>query len=373
MDFDFTPRDQALWQAIAPLVQDKDPIALDGAASVREALGPLLANLSATGYLDIDLVDAEEDTVNLTAAMQQVARHCPDLFLMMEMSTRVFGRVLRRWGNPCIKAALLDLVRKGKAIGVVALCEGAQHTTVEDLKTTGVAENGKVRISGEKSHVLNAAAADYLAVLGRLEGAIAVFLIPRNTPGLTVGPASGTLAGGGGSLGPIGLNDCLISNHLVLVPEEEPNLAEIVRMWENQVICAAALADMDRSFDLARTFANEHHSGGKPIIAHQAVAFKLAEMYTLRQTAQLLAYHAGWTCGSADRNALTLMYCAKVFCTEAAERVAGEALQVMGVHGCTPDGPLARALGRSKFGSLFGTSSEIARNTIGDAMMKYVR
>jgi acyl-CoA dehydrogenase len=372
MNFDFTPRDQALWRAVEPLVEAKNPIALDGAVAARGALGPLLADLSATGYLDLALTDTEDGTVNLTAAMERVARHCPDLFLMLEMSTRVFGRLLQRWGNTQVKAAMLDPVRKGRAVGAVALCEGAQNTGATDLKTAGVAEGDRVRVSGQKSHVLNAAGADCFAVFGRLEARTAVFIIPRNTPGVTVGPAAGTLAGGGAWLGPITLNDCMVNTHQVLVPETEAPLMEIVRMWENQVVCAAALGEMGGAFDLARAFANEHHNGGKPVIAHQAVAFKLAEMYTLRQTAQLLAYHAGWLSGSTERDALTLMYCAKVFCTEAAERIASEALQVVGVHGCTPDGPLARALGRSKFGSLYGTSSEIARNTIGDAMMKYV-
>jgi alkylation response protein AidB-like acyl-CoA dehydrogenase len=372
MDFDFSAQDQALWKRVGLLFAEKRFDGVDSPVAAREALMPLLPGLSAAGYLNIALGRAADGEIHLTAAMEKVAGHCPDLFLMLEMSTRVFGRVLRRWGNPCIKAALCDLICKGKALGTVALCEGAQNTDATDLTLQGTSVDGRVHISGEKSHVLNAAGVDYFAVIGRLADETAVFVLPRQTPGLRVGPASGTLGGTGVWLGPITLDDCVISEHQVLVLDTEKNPIEIVRMWENQVLCAAALADMGRCFDLARTFADSHHNGGKPIIAHQAVAFKLAEMYTLKQTAQLLAYHAGWSADNIDRQTLTLSYCAKVFCTEAAERIASEALQVMGVHGCAPDGALAGAMGRGKFGSLFGTSSEIARNTIGDALLKYV-
>jgi alkylation response protein AidB-like acyl-CoA dehydrogenase len=242
-----------------------------------------------------------------------------------------------------------------------------------DLKTTGTADHGHVRVTGTKTHVLNPEAADFFAVLGSLDNQSALFLVPRRTEGLTVGEVVPTMAGPHVRLGTITLADCRIPAGHAMVPADGDNLLELVRLWENQVLCAAALADMGRSFDLAKHFADTHPNGGKPIIAYQAVAFKLAEMFTLRQSAQLLAYHAGLRADGADRNAMLLMTCAKVFCTEAAERITSEAMQVLGVHGCAPDHPLMQAFGRSKFGSICGTSSEVARNAIGDTMMKYLK
>jgi alkylation response protein AidB-like acyl-CoA dehydrogenase len=365
MNFDWTEFDGTLRKQL-------DLIPAQTGQGAQPDAAALLAGLAAAGYLDLTLTAASEQ-VNETGALETAARRWPDLFLAVEMSTRVFGRALARWGEATLRSEVLEALRRGQAVGAVALCEDHQNVQWAEIRTAGRNDQGQVRLSGSKSHVINVAAADHLAVVGRLEGRPALFLVPRGAPGLTLRGESATMAGPNVRFGAITLTDCPIPMGHVLIPADGEGMLEILRLWENQVLCAAALGDMGRAFDTAKVFAETHANAGKPIIAYQAVAFKLAEMFTLRQSAQLLAYHAGWRAATADRAALTLMTCAKVFCTEAAERIVSEAMQVLGVHGCAPDHDLMRAFGRSKFGSICGTSSEVARNTIGDVMMKYVK
>jgi alkylation response protein AidB-like acyl-CoA dehydrogenase len=360
MDFDWTTADLALHQELA------------GIMAAPGDLATLRTALAARSYLGIAL-NRDRAEINLTAAMEIAAHQWPEWFLPLEMSTRVFGRALARWGDTAIHKTMLDPLRNGQTAGAMALCEGAQNMNPEDLKTTGTADHGYVRVTGIKTHVLNPEQADSFAVLGRLDKRPALFLVPRHAQGVTVGAVAPTMAGPRVRLGTVTLAECRIPADHAIIPADDDNPLELVRLWENQVLCAAALADMGRAFDLAKHFADTHPNGGKPIIAYQAVAFKLAEMFTLRQTAQLLAYHAGWRADAADRNAMLLMTCAKVFCTEAAERITSEAMQVLGVHGCAPDHPLMQAFGRSKFGSICGSSSEVARNAIGDTLMKYLK
>ena len=111
-------------------------------------------------------------------------------------------------------------------------------------------------------------------------------------------------------------------------------------------------------------------AGNKPVIAYQEVGFKLAEMLTLTQTAQLMAYKAAWLAETGDREALTVTDCAKVFCAESADEVAGSALRILSAAGLAPNNPADIACRYAKFIQIAGTSTEIARVRIGDSMLK---
>ncbi len=195
----------------------------------------------------------------------------------------------------------------------------------------------------------------------------------RDAPALTI--TSGAVAGAGSGAGRRGLAfaDCAVSREHVILPQSSENFMETLHFWENQVLCGAALGDMVRTFGDVKAFSQTQFSGGKPLIARQAVAFKLAEMYTLLETGRLLAYRAGERSANPGREDFTLMYCAKVFCTEAAEKIASEAMGILGPCGLAPEHPAMESFLRSKIGAAFGTPTEVARDRIGDAMMRYIK
>jgi alkylation response protein AidB-like acyl-CoA dehydrogenase len=142
-----------------------------------------------------------------------------------------------------------------------------------------------------------------------------------------------------------------------------------VRVWEDQVLTVAGLGLMQRCFDAASSYAKGHVSGGRPIIGFQEVGFKLAEMLTLLQTAQLLAYRAAWMTRTNDREAGVLGHCAKVFATESAEEVASKALQILGGHGLLVGNPVEQGYRDVKYLQIFGNSTEISRMKIGDGVL----
>jgi alkylation response protein AidB-like acyl-CoA dehydrogenase len=165
------------------------------------------------------------------------------------------------------------------------------------------------------------------------------------------------------------LDGCPVPAGRVIGPLDREMLLGKLKLWENQILIAAALGMLQGSFEAAREHAKTHRSGGKPIIAYQEVGFKLAEMLTLYQTAQLYAYRAAWVADDAPREADVLTLCAKVFCTEAAEAVAGKALQILSGSGYLAGGPAERAYRCAKYSQIAGISTEIARVKIGDAAL----
>lgn len=113
---------------------------------------------------------------------------------------------------------------------------------------------------------------------------------------------------------------------------------------------------MKRTFDAASKYAKSHVSGGKPIIAYQEIGFKLGEMLTLLQAAQLLAYRAAWMAESGDSEAGVLTHCAKVFCAESAEEVSSNALQILGGYGYVRGNPAEEGYRDAKYLQIAGTS-----------------
>ena len=167
------------------------------------------------------------------------------------------------------------------------------------------------------------------------------------------------------------LEACRIPETQVIAGLDSGEMLSRLRLWENQIMMGASLGALKTAFESARDFAKTHKTGGKPAIAYQAVAFKLSEMMTLYQTAQLLAYRAAWTCDARPKEAESLTWCAKVFCTEASEKVASDAMQIMSGEGFLAGNPAERAYRNAKLGQICGTSSEIARVKIGDHALGY--
>jgi alkylation response protein AidB-like acyl-CoA dehydrogenase len=329
-----------------------------------------LASLAQTGYLTPGLADGR-NSVSLVVIREQLAGLAPSLFLSVEYSTRIFGCLVAAYGTPEQKDAILPALANGNIIGAVALSEQGMNIDNDPIETVAVPSTDGWRLNGAKSHVLNAAIADRIAVAGRVadEPDTVFFLIEKDSHGLHVGQPLATLGLEGAVISPIHLKDCPVKPAHVIRSDRNNSILRRVRSWEDQVLAAAGLGLMQRAFDAAQAYAKSHKTGGKPIIAYQEIGFKLAEMLTIIQTAQLLAYRAAWMSESRDRESDTLTHCAKVFCAESAERIASEALQILGGRGYVEDNPAASGYRDAKYLQIAGTSTEISRMKIGDAIL----
>jgi alkylation response protein AidB-like acyl-CoA dehydrogenase len=236
----------------------------------------------------------------------------------------------------------------------------------EPLKTKAKAEGDTVVISGRKQYVVNGPVADWVAVAGAIGDKNAIFLIEKNAAGLQLGDRIATVGYEGAAMCSLTLENCRIRADQVVGRFDPKEGLGKIRLWENQVIIGASLGLMKAAYESARDYAKTHKSGGKPVIAYQEVGFKLAEMLTLFQTSQLLAYRAAWTAEHTPEEVDSLTLCAKVLCTEASEEVAGKALQILAGAGYISGNAAERAYRCAKYGQIAGTSTEIARVKIGD-------
>ncbi len=339
---------------------------------VRRITRRWLTSLSEAGY-PMTSVKNGRNSVSLVVNQEQLAALASALFLSVEVSIRIFGRLVARFGSEDQKNAVLPDLISGKAIGAVALSENSMNIENDILHTTGVSSADGFHVTGSKGHVVNAAIADWIAVAGKIDGreGSAFFLMEKESEGLSIGERLSTLGYEGAPISPIGLDNSPVPATHVIHLSMDSAAFQTVRMWEDQVLTAASLGLMRRSFDAALQYAKTHRSGGKPIIAYQEVGFKLAEMLTLFQTAQLLAYRAAWMSESEDREADVLAHAAKVFCAESAEKVSSDAMQILGGKGYVRGNPVEAGYRDAKYIQIAGTSTEISRMKIGDRILGY--
>ena len=371
MNFDFSFAEQALFKDIQGRMKgyaEGKNLETQDISQIKDAL----AILGQTPYLRLGLdTPVGFGGVSLMGAMETLATLSPSLYLSVEMSTRLFGSIVATWGNDEQKERWLAPLMKGQFLGAVALSEDSLNVDNDPLKTTGTQDGDFLSITGDKTYVINGPVADWFAVAGLLNGRLALFIIENGAGGLSTGEPFSTLGYEGSSISRISLSNCRISTDQVIGPFEDRSVLDTLRLWENQIILGASLGLMKAAFESARDYAKTHRSGGKPIIAYQEVAFKLSEMLTLQQTSQLFAYRAAWTLETSPKEAESLMWCAKVFCTEAAEKVSGYSLQILAGSGFISGNPSEIAYRCAKYGQIAGTSTEIARVKIGDAALGY--
>ena len=133
-------------------------------------------------------------------------------------------------------------------------------------------------------------------------------------------------------------------------------------------IAAQAVGIAQAAFDIAREYAKERHTFGKPIAEHQAIQMKLADMATEIDAARLLVYRAA-TMKDRGEPVTEAGAKAKLFASEMARRQTGDAIQSLGGYGYTKEFPVERYYRDAKITEIYEGTSEIQRLVIARSIL----
>jgi alkylation response protein AidB-like acyl-CoA dehydrogenase len=296
----------------------------------------------------------------------ELARASVSLFLSVR-ATMEFGEIVACFGNASARTELLGPFARGDLIGAVALSEPGDEAQSGPTKVTE--ESGSYRLVGKKTFVTNGSIADWVAVFAELEGRGAISLVQRGEDGVTPGPRLDLMGLNGMALSDLVFESVLVPADRVLGPFNRNAAGSWYRQSADLSIAVAAVGLMQRTLKVAEEYAKGHRRGGRPIFFYQEIRFKLAEMLTLTQTAELLCRRAAWAVAARQPDARTLIRCAKVFAVENAEKAAGMALQVTAGHGYQKGNFCERAYRDASGLALAGTTVEVSRMAIADELL----
>ncbi len=372
MNFDWTPQQSGLRGALMGLLDDEARARLEALETadetgIRETLTWWQTRAAKAGYLT-----PAADQMALLAAQEELAAVSSACFLAVETSVRLFGGLIVRHAPSLVQADILPLLSGGRAIGAVAVSEPGDVKPVAGPRTTAVRDGDEYLVTGRKDFVTNGPVADYVAVSAEVEGRPAVCIFEPGSPpeGFRRGARLETMGQRGLAVCGVEMDRARVPASRVLGPFDGDGPLQDLRASQDLILSVAALGMMRRVIDEVNGYCRTYHRGGKPIYAHQEVRFKLADMVTLFQTARLLTCRAAWLSAIGDREARTVLDCAKVFSAESAERLASLALQIEAGQGFLSGTVVERAWRDAKYAALAGTTSERSRMGIADAVLR---
>jgi len=269
-------------------------------------------------------------------------------------------------GTDALLARYVEPMTREPKMAAYAVTEPGAGSDVAALRTVAVKKGDRYVMNGSKMWITNGGVADWYFVLAYTDRDAAykgmtAFVVERGFPGVEVGKKEVNLGQRCSDTRGLTFTD-------VEVPEENV-VGEVGEGWllamrafdhTRPLVASAAVGLARAAMEHARQYAMERETMGKPIAAHQAVAFMVAEMARDIEAARLLVWKAAWMKDRGERNTLNASM-AKAFAADAAHRIASDAVQVFGGYGYSTEYPVEKLLRDSKIFQIYEGTSQIQR------------
>lgn len=296
---------------------------------------------------------------------------------MFGTNNGIAGQVLVNFGTDEQKKQWLQRIASGEVVASFALTEPGAGSSPAGLRTRARRDGDDWVLDGQKRFITNAPVADLFIAFARTREAgpkdpgIAVFLVPADVVGVSVGPKDAKMGQEGAWTADVNFDGVRVpASALVGGAEEVGYRAAMTSLARGRVhIAALAVGSAQRALDESVAYAAANTQGGVPIGNHQLVQAMLADQYTgvAAGRAMVRDAAAAYDSGKDRRIAPSAV---KLFCTEMAGRVADLAVQVHGGTGYMREVPVERIYRDVRLLRLYEGTSEIQRLIIGDSLVR---
>jgi len=307
-------------------------------------------------------------TLMLQIGVEEIAKASGSCALIL-MIQELGSLPIQLFGSDELKQRFLPKCASGEWSPAFCLSEAEAGSNAAAMRTTAVQDGDEWVINGTKTWITNAGIADFqivFAITDRENNRATAFVVESDREGFSVPKFEHKLGIHGSPTGQPVLEDVRVPAENV-VGEVGRGMSVAYGTLERTRLGAAAQAVglAQGATDYAIQYAKERESFGKPIIQHQGLQWKLADMQTKTAAARELLYKA---CALADRNDPKLsMYSsmAKLFASDTAMEVTTEAVQVLGGYGYVNEYPVERMMRDAKITQIYEGTNEIQRVVIG--------
>jgi butyryl-CoA dehydrogenase len=287
------------------------------------------------------------DYVTLALVLEEIAAGDGGTSTAISVTNCPVNAILMRYGNAQQKKHWLTRLAGGELLGVFCLTEPHVGSDASALKATARRDGDGYVLNGVKQFITsgkNGHLAVVIAVTDKAAGkrGMSAFLVPTDTPGYVVARLEEKVGQHSSDTAQINFEDCRIPAENLIGEEGEGYKIALSALEGGRIGIAAQSVGMARSaFEVALAYSKERQSFGTAIFNHQAVGFRLADCATQLEAARQLIWHAA-SLRDAGRPCLKEAAMAKLFASEAAERVCSAAIQTLGGYGYVNDFPVER-------------------------------
>jgi alkylation response protein AidB-like acyl-CoA dehydrogenase len=353
------------WGRLAPGAAARDAARAFPASELKE-MGEL-------GFLGM-LVPEEHggsDTgvVTYASVLEEIAAGDGACSTILSVHSSVGCMPIVKFGTDEQKDRFLPKMAIGEWIGGFALTEPQAGSDAANLRTRARRDGDHYIISGAKQFITSGKNGHVIIVFAVTDPdagkrGISAFIVPTDTPGYEVVRVEDKLGQHSSDTCQLAFNDMRLPASLRLGEEGAGYRIALSNLEGGRIGIASQSVGMARAaFEAARDYAHERVTFGKPIIEHQAVAFRLADMATKIEAARQLILHAAQL-REAGLPCLTEASMAKLFASETAEAVCSAAIQIHGGYGYLADFPVERIYRDVRVCQIYEGTSDVQRIVI---------
>jgi hypothetical protein len=280
---------------------------------------------------------------------------------------------IQSFGSDDQKDRFLKPLARGKMLGAFCLSEPQAGSDASNLRTRAERRGNKFLLNGTKQFVTSGSIADVamvFAVTDKHAGkrGISAFLVPTGSQGYRVAGIEKKLGQRCSDTCQIVLEDVELTPDLMLGGEGEGYKIALANLETGRIGIASQAIGMARAaYEAALDYAREREAFGSPIVTHQAVAFRLADMATRIEAARGLVRGAA-ELKNAGQTCIKEASMAKLFASEMAERVCSDAIQIHGGYGYLSDFPVERIYRDVRVCQIYEGTSDVQRMVISRAL-----
>jgi butyryl-CoA dehydrogenase len=335
----------------------------------REALRGLAA-LGAYGIcVPEEFGGAGLNYLSLALVLEEIAAGDGGTSTVISVTNCPVNAILLNYGNAAQKKKWLTPLAQGRWLGAFCLTEPHVGSDASALRTTAVREADGYVINGVKQFITSGKNGDVAIVIavsdkGAGKKGMSAFLVPTASPGYVVASLEDKLGQHSSDTAQINFDNCRIPLENLIGQEGEGYKIALSGLEGGRIGIAAQSVGMARSaLEVAIRYAKERRSFGQNIFNHQAVGFRLADCATQLEAARQLIWHAA-SLRDAGRPCLKEAAMAKLFASEAAEKICSAAIQTLGGYGYVSDFPVERIYRDVRVCQIYEGTSDIQKMII---------
>ncbi len=355
---------------LAPLAADRDKNHQYPAESLKK-----MGELGLLGMLVPEEYEGEGlDTVSYILAMTEVAYACASTAVIMSVHNSIGCGSLLRFGTEEQKKRYLLPMARGEIICSFALSEPEAGSDPASMQTTAEKDGDCYILNGTKRWITGGATSGLFIVLARTDPeaghkGISAFLVTRDMEGFSTGRLEDKMGQCASDTTDLLFNNCRVPEDHLLGHEGEGFIVAMSGLDDGRIgIAALSLGLGQAALDQAVDYARQRVQFGQPIAENQGLRWMIADMATDVEAARQLVFNAASKKDQGERCSKEVSM-AKLYASEMANRVTGQALQIHGGYGYTREFPVERLYRDARVLTIYEGTSQIQKMVIANEVL----
>ena len=313
---------------------------------------------------------AGADTLTHALALEEIAAGDGACSTIMAVHNSVACLPVLNFGSDAQKEKYLRPLATGGMLGAFALTEPTAGSDAGAIRARADKAGNKYVLNGTKQFITSGKNADVVIVFAKTDPdaggkGMSAFIVPTDTPGYRVASVEHKMGQRASDTCQLVFDDMELTPDLLLGEEGDGYRIALSNLEGGRIGIAAQAIGMARAaYEHAVAYAKERETFDRPIIEHQAVIFRLAEMRTKIEAARQLTWNAA-RLRDAGEPCLSEAAMAKLYASEMAEEVCSDAIQVHGGYGYLQDFPVERIYRDVRVTKIYEGTSDIQKLIIG--------